>query len=106
MNQETYRNAPITEAALDIRVRVAKEVGLDVLEGVRDEKYPVIRQRPVKFEFKVGPDGADAHNLPKGEVSNTVLGFGYMSEDLKQVFQIRTDGFTHNRLAPYIDWKS
>lgn len=106
MSTETYRNAPITEAALDVRVRLAKEVSVDVLEAVKDEKYPILHQRPVQIAFKVGPvpDGAQA--LAQGEVSNTPLGFSYMSEDRKQVFQIRTDGFTHNRLAPYIDWNS
>jgi uncharacterized protein (TIGR04255 family) len=106
MSHETYKNAPITEAALDIRVSVPAGINLDVLGGVRDEKYPVSRQRPFKVEFMVGPSGNDPQMQPKGEVSSTPLGFAYDSEDHKQVFQVRTDGFTHNRIAPYIDWRS
>ena len=106
MSTETYRNAPITEAALDVRVRLGKETNVDVLETIKDEKYPILHQRPVNIEFKIVPGANGAEALPKSEVSNTPLGFSYMSEDRKQVFQIRTDGFTHNRLAPYIDWNS
>jgi uncharacterized protein (TIGR04255 family) len=106
MSPETYRNAPITEAALDIRVRVPQEIDAETLNAIKDEAYPITRPRPVKVEFKAGPFGNDAQAPAKGEVSNTLLGSAYMSADHKQVFQIRTDGYTHNRLAPYVDWNS
>jgi uncharacterized protein (TIGR04255 family) len=105
MSPETYRNAPIAEAALDIRVRIPTEVDLGALESVKDDRYPSSRTRPFKIEFKV-TSANEPLAAPKGEVANTALGFAYTSEDLKQVFQVRTDGFTHNRLAPYIDWTS
>ena len=106
MGSETYRNAPITEAALDVRVRLPKDRGLDVLEAIRDENYPVLHRRPVKVEFKVGTSESDPLAAPKSEILNTPLGFAYATVDRKQVFQIRTDGFTHNRLEPYVDWDS
>jgi uncharacterized protein (TIGR04255 family) len=106
MGSETYRNAPITEAALDVRVRLPKDVGLDVLEAVRDENYPVLHRRPVKIDFKVIATDSDPLVAPKSEISNTPLGVAYATEDRRQVFQIRTDGFTHNRLEPYVDWES
>lgn len=108
MDQETYRNAPITEAALDIRVALPEGVGIQALERIRDDGYPVLHQRPVKIEFKVTPPQEPSSEVTStsGEVSNTPLGFAYRSPDAKQVFQVRTDGFTHNRLAPYQDWKT
>jgi len=106
MGSETYRNAPITEAALDVRVRLPKDISLDVLETIRDETYPALHRRPVKVEFRVGMSESDPLAAPKGEILNTPLGFAYATEDRKQVFQIRTDGFTHNRLEPYVDWDS
>jgi uncharacterized protein (TIGR04255 family) len=105
MSPETYRNAPIAEAALDIRVRIPTEVDLGTLESVKDARYPSARTRPFKIEFKVTAAN-EPHADLKGEFANTALGFAYTSQDLKQVFQVRTDGFTHNRLAPYIDWNS
>ena len=106
MNSETYRNAPIAEAALDVRVRLPRDIGLDVLEAVRDESYSALHARPVKVEFKVGAPESGPLAAPKSEIFNTPLGFAYTTEDRRQVFQIRTDGFTHNRLEPYVDWDS
>jgi uncharacterized protein (TIGR04255 family) len=106
MSQETYRNAPIAEAALDIRVRAPKGLTADVLDSVRDDAYPFARPRLVKVEFKVGQQPGNLPGQIKGEVSNTPIGSAFASADQKQVFQVRTDGFTHNRLAPYVDWAS
>ncbi len=108
MEQETYLKAPITEAALDIRVRVPKDLTVGVLEALRDDRYPLLHQRPVKVEFKLTPP-PQVGNEPissTGEVSSTPLGFAYRSADSKMVFQSRTDGYTHNHLAPYSDWKT
>lgn len=106
MGTETYRNAPITEAALDVRVRLPREIGIDILEAIQDEDYPVLHRRPVKVEFKVSGTESDPLAAPTSEVVNTPLGFAYATKDVKQIFQIRTDGFTHNRLEPYVDWVS
>ncbi len=54
MDQETYRNAPIAEAALDIRVRAPKGITAEILDSVRDDSYPLTRPKLVKVEFKVG----------------------------------------------------
>ena len=108
MASETYRNAPITEAALDIRIRAPKELTVSGLESLKDDTYPILHQRPVKIEFQVAPPEAVGNDPIRstGEVSSTPLGFAYRSKDLKSVFQVRTDGFTHNRLAPYVNWRS
>src|SRR5579863_4954847 len=100
MITETYKNAPITEAAFDIRVRLAKEMTTDSLESLKDDAYPKLKQRPVQIQLKFGPvvpEGAASGPVP-AETINTPLGFMYESEDGKQVFQVRTDGFTLNRL--------
>ncbi len=105
MSTETYKNAPITEAALDIRVRLAKEITTDSLESLKDDAYPKLKQRPVQMHVRFGPMPSNGTQVvPVAEAVNTPLGFMYESEDGKQVFQVRTDGFTVNRLAPYQNW--
>jgi uncharacterized protein (TIGR04255 family) len=102
LNAEVYAHAPITEAALDIRVRGAVDKGPDDLLAAADPNYPLLFQRPVKMEVKIE---GDANTLAaSATASNTLLGFAYKSTDEKQVYQFRTDGFTHNRLAPYKEW--
>jgi len=105
MSTETYKNAPIIEAALDIRVRLAKEMTTDSLESLKDDDYPKLKQRPVHMQVRIAPIAADGTRVgPTAETINTPLGFTYESADGKQVFQVRTDGFTLNRLAPYQNW--
>lgn len=44
--------------------------------------------------------------MPTHEVSSIRNGAALVSADGLQIFQIRPDGFSHNRLAPYQDWKT
>jgi uncharacterized protein (TIGR04255 family) len=99
---EIYKNAPITQAALDIRVRSAVDLDIDSLLAAKDPKYPDLFLRPTKVQVHV-----EANNetlAASAAADNTLLGFAFRSEDQKQIYQIRTDGFTHNRLAPYQEW--
>jgi uncharacterized protein (TIGR04255 family) len=105
MSTETYKHAPITEAALDIRVRLAKEITTVSVESLKDDDYPKLKQHPVQMQVRIGPIAADGTlGVPVAEAINTPLGFTYESADGRQVFQVRTDGFTLNRLAPYQNW--
>ena len=52
------------------------------------------------FSFSV------AKGEPSFNTSSEQLGFSYRSLDEKNIFQVRKDGFSHNRLAPYTEWQS
>ena len=102
LSREVYKNAPITEAALDIRVRTAVDIDVESLSAGRDQLYPELFRKPVKMEVRVE---ANSDTLAaSAAAANTPLGFAFRSEDQKQIYQIRTDGFTHNRLPPYQEW--
>ena len=97
-----YENAPITEALIDIRVELpASEAGLQVLESVHDgvkNTYPGKKKRLyLQEQLSAGDEfGASA--------TQTVMGYSFSSEDGKQIFQARRDGFTLSRLRPYGSW--
>jgi uncharacterized protein (TIGR04255 family) len=102
MTFEIYRNAPITEAVLDIRTRLA-EPSLTRLAEIRDPGYPKLFRTPNLMEFRFSvPEGQQ----PSLETSTEALGFAYRSEDEKSIFQARKDGFSHNRLSPYTEWNA
>jgi uncharacterized protein (TIGR04255 family) len=106
MNIEIYPKAPILEAGIDIRIRAAKHLELEKLKAARDDAYPELFGKPVKIEVKIEQGGGD-NVPPSGAQSLSVpLGFSYRSADTKQAFQVRLDGFTHNRMAPYDRWES
>ncbi|HVN94326.1 MAG TPA: TIGR04255 family protein [Terracidiphilus sp.] len=104
--QETYPRAPILEAVLDIRVRSSSPFSEDSLNELRAREqgnYPGFR-RPFQVQFRV--ERTDPTLEPTSQVSSFANGGAMVSEDGKQLFQARPDGFSHNRLAPYQEWAS
>ncbi|NGZ02642.1 MAG: hypothetical protein CV090_06295 [Nitrospira sp. WS238] len=103
---ETFRNPPITEALIDIRVELPSGVELSHLEKLHDEirlQYPTKKLRhrwEGKVEFKEGTS-------PVSETKDLGPdGILFWSTDEKQLVQFRLDGFTFNRLRPYKTWDS
>src|SRR5438874_933662 len=96
-----YEKAPIIEALIDLRVELPVSATLQLLESVYDiikRQYPVKANRVnVRSVLSVGSEiGAST--------DQTVMGFAFTSEDGKQIFQARRDGFTFSRLRPYAGW--
>lgn len=100
----TLTNAPITEALIDIRVKLpsafdAIEIGT-IYDSIK-EQYPEKQEQrisEVKFKLK-----ADAEEISKSDA--TINGYRYITSDKKQIVQTRLDGFTFSRLHPYIKWE-
>lgn len=99
------RNAPITEALIDIRVRVKADFDVHEFESLHETiagQYPDKKKRQKwegRFEFGKG----------KTEVSpgsESIDAYIFTSSGGKQIFQARIDGFTFNRLRPYETWET
>jgi uncharacterized protein (TIGR04255 family) len=103
--QETYRSAPIIEAVLDIKARLSPDSlsTLAELQADTGGSYPIVRQ-PFRVNFKL--EKANEFAEPTTEASHIRNGYAFVSEDRLQIFQARPDGFSHNRLAPYVDWQT
>jgi uncharacterized protein (TIGR04255 family) len=99
---EVYEHAPITEAALDIRVRFEREIGEADMLQARDDDYSDLFQRPttVEVRFEANPEKRSS----SATALNASFGYSYRTADRLNVYQVRPDGFTHNRLAPYQEW--
>jgi len=95
------RNAPITEALIDFRVsrttNPITEASLDSLRASLQESYPITeRQSVAQFEIKAG--------RPQPNPEARFRGFMFKSPDRLRIVQFRVDGFTYNRLKPYLSW--
>lgn len=96
-----YSKAPITEAIIDVRVSPSDQLTVSdlalMVEG--DElSYPERRDHCyAEGHFQLGKDTS-------ASASSKHTGFVFYSEDKKQIFQARLDGFTMSRLAPYGSW--
>ncbi len=102
-----FPNAPITEALLDIRVKLPPQTDLAKLavfhDGIR-ERYPAKQER-VSWRGQI-----EVKASPAAQVSQSAAGGpdGYLftSVDGRQVVQARLDGFTFSRLKPYDKWET
>jgi uncharacterized protein (TIGR04255 family) len=94
-------HAPIIEAVLDIDCDMPPKFDLAGLEQVAlewfREKYPVIKKQYLEeFQIKMGQT-EPANYLSK----RAMRAFQFFQEGEKQIIQIRSNGFSFNRLAPY-----
>lgn len=96
--------APITEALIDIRVKVREDLKIEQIDSIYNSisrEYPVKKTRSKfegRLEFKKGES-------PLSAVTETIDGYIFTSDDQKQILQARLDGFTFNRLKPYETWE-
>lgn len=97
------KNAPITEAVIDIRVKLPSSTDIKSIDSLFDKiksHYPTRQEQTVSefsFGLKPGEDPVKASKLH-------VNGYRYISADHKQIVQARLDGFTMSRLHPYTEW--
>jgi len=98
-----YARAPLTEALIDIRVELPSEVGLPnllTLQTGQENTYPNRQECLIAHgEMSVGSE-------VRASARQTSNGYRFSSQDNRQIFQARRDGFAFNRLAPYETWES
>jgi len=101
---EIFPKAPITEALIDIRVKLPGNISLTDLEKLHDhikDEYPAKKTRTMwegTFELRDEKD-------PLQKAQFQVDGYAFTSPDGRQVVQYRLDGFTFSRLRPYNRWE-
>ncbi len=106
MNEYTvFPNAPITEALLDIRAELPKDIDIKKIESFHDhvkDHFPEKKQRiSTAVGFRLSPEGTTI-TLPS---SGGPDGYFFRSPSENKIVQARLDGFTFNKLKPYENWK-
>jgi len=103
MNAPTprLRNPPIVEAVLDVDCDLPPGFNLAALEGPSRERfsaqYPKFQTQFIQ-EHRIETK-ADA--APKTSSRSAVQALQFLHEDAGQLVQVRAQGFSFNRLAPY-----
>ena len=96
-------NAPIREALIDFRVRLPEDFSLDTLRGVAaslQAEFPKVGPiHQFHGQIEVGDEGPVAIQQPP-----QLIGYRLESPTALDVAQVRIDGFTYSRLAPYESW--
>jgi uncharacterized protein (TIGR04255 family) len=95
------RNPPIVEAVFDVECDLPPGVDLAALAGPSHERfgdrYPKFREQFLRgYRTEV-----QAELLPKMSTQLGVQAFQFLQDDERQLVQLRAQGFSFNRLAPY-----
>jgi uncharacterized protein (TIGR04255 family) len=95
------RNPPIVEAVIDFDCDPPPGFDLAALEGAAHERfagrYPKFRKQFVQgFRIETRQNGVSNTSTEHG-----IQAFQFLQEDEKQLVQVRAQGFSFNRLAPY-----
>lgn len=102
--QRYLSKAPITEAVFDVRITPIPGVGITELKKVSDfflEQYPKVEdihkvEGFVQFDLKT----SESHSsIEKGH-----YGYKQISNDGKEIIQVKINGLTFSRLYPYAKW--
>jgi uncharacterized protein (TIGR04255 family) len=97
-------NAPITEAIIDIRVKLSSKFKVESfleLKKIIGDRFPKFQERRLfsgQLKFKEGKP-----QKPSAEYHG-IHGYFFRPEDERNVAQFRIDGFTFSRLKPYTYW--
>ena len=99
----TLRNAPITEAVIDIQVSAAPDVSLTSLRefqtGLEERFTEVNERRPFRAHVEF-VQGAPPHVVAPPAIPD---GYLFRSPNENLIVQARLDGFTLSKLQPYHD---
>jgi uncharacterized protein (TIGR04255 family) len=95
------RNPPIVEAVIDFDCDLPPQFDLAALEGATratfGDKYPKLRtQLQQEFLIETKPNEPSSASIRQG-----LQALQCLYEDDRQLVQVRTQGFSFNRLAPY-----
>ena len=101
---ETFPNAPITEALIDVRVTFESAVKLDQLEKLSERfstRFPIKETQTVhEYALKV----QDATGGVESHAKSKILGYVRFTENRDKAVLLRVNGFAFSKLEPYESW--
>ncbi len=103
---ETFPNAPITEALIDVRVTFESAVKLDQLENLSEQfstRFP-IKKTQIAHEY--APKVQDAAGGVESHAKSNILGYVRFTENRDKAVQLRINGFAFSKLKPYESWSA
>lgn len=96
-----FARAPIIEAILDIECDFPPTLDIRELEKPARDCFQVEYPKFRTLHFVEHEVEAKIEEQPKTSTRSGIKGYLFLQEDGKQLVQVRTTGFSFNRLAPY-----
>lgn len=106
MIQPLYSNAPIIEAIIDFRVPNHEKPNVSLLDQLYNNIKYVFPKKEMMYEGLIHIEKNENIDDYKVNTNEEMIGFRFTSEDGIRVFHASLNGFTYNRLKPYISWEN
>jgi len=98
-----FTNPPVTEAVLDLRVKLPASFDMKLFDTYSEK---VKSDFPTKETQWIANFKLDAKEKVAAIQSNEINGFFLKSADGSRVIQIKKEGFSFNKLKPYDSWEN
>ena len=100
-----YKNAPITEAVIEIRIQPPERFDKTAVERLAESfKLDFTKQAPMRLLQM----GVAAQSQSEEAVSFTssqgIIGYRLSKADDSRILQVRRDGLAYSHMAPYTEW--
>ena len=103
---ETFPNAPITEALVDVRVTFGGDIRLEQLDKLSErflERFPT-KEKQITHQYALKVE--DAAGSAESHATSRTLGYVLFSEKRDKAVQLRVNGFAFSKMKPYESWRS
>ena len=98
----SYSRSPLVEALLDFQVELPKDFVAKKLEECQE---PVKVDYPSSSPLRHAYGRIELGDQVNASATSQDIGNRFVDASGLQIFQARVDGFTYNRLAPYLGWQ-
>lgn len=103
MKQQNYPLAPIIEAVIDIRVLQKKDLNFATLDQVVREEF--LKEYSLAAKQFQNEFFLQSGECPQVNPTTSTVGLRFTSENNNEILQVKENGFTFSKLAPYENWK-
>ena len=103
--QKRYKNAPITEAVIEIRIQPPEAFDRTAVGRLADSfKSDFPKQAPMRLLQMGVAAQAQSEEAVSFTSSQGIIGYRLSKADDSRILQIRRDGLAYSHMAPYTEW--
>lgn len=106
-NPKRYKNAPITEAVIEIRIQAPASLDPSELQNLADAvKADFPKQAPMQLlQMGIAAQAPPEEGLSQ-TFSQAKIGFRLSKSDDSRIVQLRREGLAYSHMAPYTEWET
>lgn len=107
LHSKRYKNAPITEAVIEIRIQPPESLDQSALKNLAESlKSDFPKQAPMRLLRTALAAQQQPESGLSQSVSQAPIGFRLSKSDDSRILQLRRDALAYSHMAPYTEWET